>query len=902
MTRPSTVRGPVALTRPAGAPGRHGVALLGSKLAPPEPAHATVLRRRLVDLLTTHVHRSPVTLVSGPAGSGKTVLASSWRQGRGAGRPVAWLTLDAYDDDPARFWGYVVEALTRAGVQWSEVPALVPGEPPGASFVPRVVADVASSARPVVLVLDEADHLTDRSVLAGLDLLVRQAGNRFRLVLCARSDPLLPLHRYRLDGTLAEIRSDQLAFTAAETRDLLAAMGVPVTAEVARDLCAEAEGWAVGLRLAAAPLKRGVPPERLVTSLAHDDGSVAQYLFAEVLEGQPATVRRVLLRTSVTSELWPDLADRLCGRRNSRRVLAGLAHANAFVEESPGAPGGLRVHPLFREMLQVQLAYEHPDEVAGLHRTCAEWYAAAGRAQEAVGHAVAAEDWVFVSRLLIDDLLVPRLLLHGTDAAVRGLQLLPAGLRGAEAAVVRTVVALVAGSSPAPADLAATVRAQEEGNRLPLRISATLASLSASAASLGASAATDVAIATLLPRLDAAAALIAELSDQEHGARSAGTAVLSHLRAQAVLGSDAPSRPLLAAVRATASAAQHAGSRGLRCWATGRLALLEALEGHLTRAVQLALEAETLATEDGAEEAVRDPAAATALAWVHLRRYSLVEAREWLGRARARERSARPGTVGSGPLQAVLQGQHFRMRHEYELAEQALRPHLEGPPLPRWVAEQVVTEVVRLAVARGHVADGLAILRDRGRDEPWSRRLQASVGLIGGDGTVDVPPDERFRGSPAQVVESTVVRACQLVESGDVAAAADELAAALEIARPELLRWPFVDTPPQARRLLRTHPRLQAPGRWLNPSSGARPAGGGERAAGPPEAEVVQELSDRETEVLRHLAEMLSTAEIAATMFISVNTVRTHIRSILRKLAVSRRSQAVRKARERGLL
>src|SRR3712207_1598520 len=171
---------------------------------------------------------------------------------------------------------------------------------------------------------------------------------------CSSYLPLLPLHRYRLAGTLSEIRGDQLAFTPDETRELLAAMGVPVTAEVAQALCAEAEGWAVGLRLAAAPLKQGVPPERLVTSLAHDDGSVAQYLFAEVLEGQPASIRRVLLRTSITPQLWPDLVDRLCGRRNTRRVLAGLAHANAFVEESPSAPGGFRVHPLFREMLQAQ--------------------------------------------------------------------------------------------------------------------------------------------------------------------------------------------------------------------------------------------------------------------------------------------------------------------------------------------------------------------------------------------------------------------------------------------------------------------------------------------------------------------------------------------------------------------
>jgi LuxR family maltose regulon positive regulatory protein len=896
MTRLSTADAAMPVKGAAAPRERQGLAMLASKLKPPDAAHATVLRPRLLTLLTREVQRSPLTLLSGPAGSGKTVLADSWRQNQGSGRPIAWLTLDEYDDDPATFWSYVLEALSAAGVHLSEVPAMVAGEPPPGRLVTRLAADVASWARPVVLVVDDADHITDRSIVAGLDLLVRNAGNRLRLVMCGRADPQLPLHRYRLAGTLSEIRSDELSFTPDETRELLTAMGVPVSLEVARDLCTETQGWAVGLRLAAAPLKQGVPPERLVTSLARDDGSVAQYLFAEVLENQPAGVRRVLLRTSVTQELWPDLVDGLCGRRNVRRVLAGLAHANAFVEESSGAPGGFRIHPLFREMLQAQLGYEHPGELAGLHRTCAAYYAEAGRALVAVAHAVAAEDWGFVTRLLIDDLLVTRLLAHGSDPALRGLQFLPPGLPGPEAAVIRTVAALAGGHHPARSDLAASATAQDDGDRLALRLSATLACLTASTG-------TDLAPAAFLARVDAAAALVVELPEEEGRARRESAAVLSDLRALAALRTDAPTGQLLTGLRAAATAAQTAGARRLRCRAIGNLALLEALEGHLTRAAQLAGEAEAFAAEEGTDEAEREPAAATALAWVHLRRYALVEAREWLGRARARERFAGPGAIGSGPLHAVLQGEQFRLRHEYDSAEQVLRPHLQGPRLPRWVAEQVVTEVVRLAVARGHVEEGLAILRDSSHDEPWSRRLRATVGLLAGDPVTDLPAEDEPTASSAAAVEFAVIRACQLLEAGRAPAAAEELAAALELARPELLRWPFVDTPPQARRLLRTHPRLQGPGAWLNPSSGAQPRPGGKSAPAAAEGpQVLQDLSEREMEVLRYLAEMLSTAEIAATMFISVNTVRTHIRSILRKLAVSRRNQAVRRARERGLL
>jgi LuxR family maltose regulon positive regulatory protein len=883
-----------AVSTPVPAP-RHGSPLLASKLSPPDPAHATVVRQRLLAQLTRGVQRSPLTLLSGPAGSGKTVLADSWRQSQGPGRSIGWLTLDEYDDEPATFWSYVVAALSGAGVHVAEIPAMAAGEPLPGWLVPRLAAEIAACPRPVVLVVDDADHITDRTIVAGLDLLVRNAGDRLRLVMCARADPLLPLHRYRVAGTLSEIRGDDLNFTPEETRDLLGAMGVPVRPEVARDLCAETQGWAVGLRLAAAPLKQGVPPERLVTSLARDDGSVAQYLFAEVLENQPAPVRRILLRTSVTAELWPDLVDRLCGRRNVRHVLASLAHANAFVEESPGTPGGFRIHPLFREMLQAQLGYDHPAEVAALHRTCAAWYAEAGRPLDAVAHAVAAEDWAFVTRLLIDDLVVARLLAHGTDPALRGLQSLPLGLPGPEAAVIRTVVALAAGSAPAPADLAAATTAQQDGDRLALRISATLAGLTATASA-------DCAPASFLERIDAAVALVAELPEEEGRARRECTAVLSDLRAFAALRTDAPDGRLVAGLRAAAAAAQIAGARRLRCRAVGHLALLEALQGHLTRAAALAGEAEAFAAEEGTEPAARDAAAATALAWLHLRRYELVEAREWLGRARARERAGSACAVGPAPLNAVLQGEQFRLRHEYDSAEQVLRPHLQGARLPRWVAEQVVTEVVRLAVARGHVDDGLALLRDGSSDEPWSRRLRATVGLLSGDPVTDVPTEVESS-SPAEAVESAVVHACQLLQGGQVNAAAEELAVALDLARPELLRWPFIDTPPQARRLLRTHPRLQTPGAWLNPSGGAQPRPAGMHAhAEPPAPQVMEALSEREMEVLRYLAEMLSTAEIAATMFISVNTVRTHIRSILRKLAVSRRNQAVRRARERGVL
>ena len=323
--------------------------LLAGKLEPPVFGHARLIRPRLLSVLTRGIAHTPVTLISGPAGSGKTELAASWMQANADRRAVAWLSLDEADDDPGMFWTYVAEALSGAGVDLDGVPRPPAGEPVPPGFLTVLASRLLAGSRPVVLVLDNSDCLTHPDICRPLDALVRNAGRRLRLVLCARADPQLPLHQYRVSDSLTEIRRDSLAFTPEETRDLLARLGAAVPADVVTDLQARTEGWAVGVRLAAAPLKQGMDPEHLVASLADQDGSVAQYLFAEVLAHQPASVRRFLLRISVTPELWPALVERLTGWNNGRRMLASLAHANAFVEQSPHVPGGYRIHPVPRD-------------------------------------------------------------------------------------------------------------------------------------------------------------------------------------------------------------------------------------------------------------------------------------------------------------------------------------------------------------------------------------------------------------------------------------------------------------------------------------------------------------------------------------------------------------------------
>ena len=877
---------------PAGSPRLDAVVLEG-KLAPPLLGFPPVMRPRLLTEVSRGVADTPVTLLSGPAGAGKSVLTGSWLRVQGSRQPVAWLSLEEGDDAPAVFWAHVAAALHRAGVElperaWPESGARPPAIPT------RLAGALLALPAPVVLILDNADHLSCRDVLDALDLLIRYAGTRLRLVLCARADPLLPLHRYRLTDTLTEIRGDRLAFTAEEAGALFASLGTTVSEDVAAALCAATEGWAVALRLAAAPLTRGVPPEQLLAALARDDGSVAQYLSAEVLAHQPASVRRFLLRISITDQLWPGLLEQLTGRPDSRRVLASLAAANAFVERAEEAVGGYRVHALFRENLQAQLAYEDPLAFAELHRTCAGWYAATGDLSRAVLHAGVAGDQRLTAHLQIDDLAVAGPLGEGSAVVPA-----PADTDGPDAAVLRTAVALGTGTRPAPADLALTADAAlDAGSRPALRIAAAVTCAAVTAAG---PAAEEVRAAAA-----DAEALLADLPEEREPRRTALTAVLAAARAAQLLHTDASDDTLLDAVRDALTATTVASPLRARC--LGDVALLEALAGRLRHATNLVSDYEALAEHRRLPETGRSAAAATAAAWTSLERHELTDARRWLSRAGQRA----PDALVTGPLQAVLHSRLRRARGDLDLADEALRSALDLPATPRWVREQVVAEAARIRIARRD-GPGIRRLLDRlPAASPRAGLLRGTAGTLGLGG--ELPGQVGIPGGPLPpvlAVEDAVIRACVRAGAGDGPGAVAALRRALRLAAPERLRRPFLDAPPQLRPLLRSDPQLAAAGVWLNPTAPPdplvpaprRPAG--ERGAPPavtPDPVLIGELSRREMEVLRYLAEMLSTAEIAAAMFVSINTVRTHVRSILRKLAVPGRAAAVRRARELRLL
>src|SRR3954447_14294453 len=393
----------------------HGPPLV-TQFTPPPPPFGFVERPRLRARLERGLDE-PVTLVCGPAGSGKTTLLASALRGR-----AAWASLEPGDDEPGRFWGAVLTALQIAGAvpEGSALESLAPPvHDSRTAFVPLLVNALAELPEPVVLVLDELQVVRSRECLAQLGFLVLHAPPTLRLVVSARADPALPLHVLRVRGRLVEIRAADLAFAEGEAAELMVAHGLELPDRLVHALCARTEGWGAGLRLAALSLQGRDDPEHFVSRFAGDDRAVGDYLLAEVLDRQPPRLRRFLLRTSIVDRICGGLADALTDEGSGADALATLERTNGFVIGLDSRREWYRYHRLFAKLLRMRARSELGAELAVLHRRAAHWYASHGEQEQALGHAVQAEDWDLGTALAAQhwfDLFV-----RGQSDALRGL-------------------------------------------------------------------------------------------------------------------------------------------------------------------------------------------------------------------------------------------------------------------------------------------------------------------------------------------------------------------------------------------------------------------------------------------------------------------------------------------------
>jgi LuxR family maltose regulon positive regulatory protein len=879
-----------------------GVAIKAGLLTVAPAAPRLIDRGDLLAALDRAAARK-VTIISAPAGSGKTCLLRAW-----AGRPgqpgrIAVLQVQRDQQDAQQFWLALLDAVRDASATAgrAEPPAATPGFNPVA-MVDRVLAELADARGGITLVIDDLHELNSPAALAQLTRLLINLPPHVHAMLATRHDVRLRLHQLRLAGELAEIRAADLRFSERETRELLDASGIALSDAGAALLHQRTEGWAAGLRLAALSLADHPDPERFVAEFSGSDRAVAEYLIAEMLERQPADVQDLLLRTSLLDRVDGKLADLLTGRSGSERILLELEDANAFVVSLDPERTWFRYHHLFGDLLRLEVRRRLPAEVPALHRRAAGWFTLEGQVIEAIRHTQAAGDWPDAARLLADHSF--SLTLDGQAQTMQALvRAFPPGAEHPELALVRAMDDLVQGRlDEAAAHLAvAEVHAETAPADRQRRPQVAIASLKLS----------------LARRRDHLAGVIEQvrfLASPVTGQSAEDIALGSDLRAVALmnLGIVEAWSGLPDAERHLREGAVLARQIGRPYLEVGCLAQL----GFASKILPFAAierrcrEAIALAERYGwGTEPIVAPAL-IALAGAMLWTGGFGEAERWLQRtARALQTDTGPDIrllvhIAHGMLQAG-RSRHHEALQEFRAAE-FLGSQLAGSHA---LASRVTGWMVAAEARLGMPAEArafLAALDDERAGSGEIRNARAVICLAEGDpaGALGAVRDV-LDGTVPVIGDITVIEAHLLAglahrELGDQRAANQAAERALTLAEPDRLILPFAMT--GSGELLEALPRHETAHASLltgilDVLHGSLPAAT-EQSSSPP----TDELSPGELRVLHYLPTNLSRPEIAGELSVSVNTISTHLRRIYTKLQVGDRSSAVQRARELRLL
>jgi LuxR family transcriptional regulator, maltose regulon positive regulatory protein len=902
----------MSTTEVRGAPRLRGQAgaddpVLISKVTVPELPGWAVARPR-IDKLIAAGTRGPLTSVTGPPGAGKTMSIASWAAASSYPCTLVWITLDDYDNRPRVFWSYVVAALRRAGIT---VPRVMPGptrEAVDHVFLVRLASVLAAQDPPAVMVLDDLHLLTEPATLDGLTYVLRNARPGLHLVVASRVDPLVPLHRYRLTGELAEIRADDLAFSAEECGLLLAHHGIVMSDAALECLTGRTEGWAAGIRLAALSMQGRSDPEQFVKELDAEDSAITGYLVDEVLSAQPASVRDMLLRTSILDCVSPDLAGELTDDDRAADALPALARANAFVR--PVGHGWYRYHSLFAAVLRLKLRIEYRGRLPELYQRAARWYQRNGRLGEAVRCAADSGDWRFAAAMVVDEFAAGQLIEpRGNQSLAETLQRMPRDMTWAQPEPLLVLAATGLAETTVEASLALLAAAESILERLPAddeipaRLAGALIRLALSRRT------GDLAAATTAVRR--AEVLVERLPEEVHARHP-------ELRVQALAGRgvvelwagrlDAAATAFQAGVAACAPENVYE-----RVGCLGYLALVEVLSGRLTCAVQCAAEAaEAIGHGSGDLAEHVNPAASIALASVHLQRGDMQQAHAQLKLAETALRGYPDKLVST--VACMVAAQRSLAADRAAAASEMIRRarQLWSPSPPGWLELRLTILEARACASVGDISAAVAAARRAGpQSVPDAAAALAHAWLVSGDHEAARQAlDTVAEGSgevPQQIgLAGWLVDAWLSYGTGDHARGRRSLEQALRLAKPEQIRLPFAMERTWIRQVLRRDPELaHCYKEQLDPGpvrTAPVPATDGQTVTGQAMPLVIERLSEREREVLTHLSGMLSTAEIATEMYLSVNTVKTHLRSIYRKLSAAHRSEAVRRARQLDLI
>lgn len=868
-----------------------------------EPVPGTVARPALFARLTAGIAKG-LTLVSAPAGSGKTMLLRSWVEAAGIGQRTAWVTVEHDEHDGQRFWLALADQVASVagdGVIERSAPTPVFD---GAAFAERLIDGIGKLREPVVLVIDDLHELAAPETLAELETLLTRQPPQLQVVLSSRRDPQLGLHRHRLAGRLTEVRVAGLRFTVAEAQELFRSSGAGLADEAVENLVMRTEGWAAGLRLAALSLAGHPDPDGFIEAFSGSDRTVADYLLAEVLERQPDTVRQLLLRTSILERVNGPLADCLTNGHASARLLLSLEDANAFVVSIDPGRTWFRYHRLFADLLRLELRRADGERIPELHLAAARWLAENGLVLEAIRHAQAAQDWGLAAQFLVDHGF--RMVLDGRVGSIGALvEAFPVTTRSQpELAAFLAYWELTQHSLDDAADYISL--AERHAPEVPAERRRPYASVLAVAR---------LALARRRGDLEGALREAGPLLEPEDPEDASHLLVSHDAKAVALMNLGIVefwSFRLDDATRHLADGLDLAERLGrpyiaIRC--RSHLALLAARESIAqARALALRAVADADANGWGIDPVACAPLATLATMETAQGRFD--EARRWLERA---ERCVRPELE---PATALLV--HW-VRGELDAAE----GRLEQAIVEFRAAERLQQVLATPHVLTGAATESIAQVRLRMGDQLGARETLVGLAdrdLVLGEARVVEAELRLAEGDPAAAVEllehvidgtTRVIRVGTVIQAvvldaiardalADPAAAEAQVERALDLAEPDSLIYPFLMVP--ARDLLARHPRQRTSHAALL-SDVLDVLGGASPMRRPTQEEGVGErLTDSELRILRYLPTNLTAPEIAAELYVSTTTVKTHMRHVYEKLGVHRRAEAVERARGLGLI
>jgi LuxR family transcriptional regulator, maltose regulon positive regulatory protein len=873
-----------------------------SQRKPGPPAPRLIQRGELLASLD-RAAEAKVTLISAPAGGGKTSLLRAWADGPGQSYRLAVVQVQRDQQDSQQFWLAVLSAIRQAPGEGEQLAATP--EFNQAAIADRVRSELAEYHDRTYLIIDDLHELTSAEALTQLTRLLEKLPPQVHAILATRRDLPLRLHKLRLAGDLAEIRAVDLRFTECETRELLEASGIALSEAGAAKLHQRTEGWAAGLRLAAISLASSTDPERFVAEFSGSSRTVAEYLLAEMLECQPAEVQRLLLRTALLDRVNGELADLLTGRSGSERILLDLEDTNAFVLSLDPARTWFRYHRLFADLLRLELRRRLPEELRVLHRLAAQWFNEHGQIIDSIRHTQAAGDWSDAARLLADHSF--GLTLDGQAQTIQTLlRAFPPGAvtEGPDIPLARATSELARGRldeaaahlTVAETSIAATP--PDRKHRLEVATAALRLSLARKRGHL----------AGVVEQVRFLASPITGQSDED-------IALDSDLRAVALmnlgiveawsLGNSDSERHL----QEGADLARRIGRPYLEVACLAELAFAAKIEPFATTR-RRCREAIALAEQHGwGTEPVIAPALvnlAGALIWAG----DFDEGDYWL------QRTARALVTDTGPRIGLLL--HLctgmllsgRRRQREALAEYSAAEHLQAQlEGSHALAGQLVGWRLSTQARLGQLSEARASLAALDAELAGSGEIgnaRAAICLAEGNpaAALAAVQDVLTGTAPAigyvTVVEAHLLAALAHRELADQRAATAAAECALALAEADRLVLPFAMT--GSLELLEAMPRHETAHAALLTDILDVMRGSSVSAGIEPSPAEIEQLSPSELRVLRYLPTNLSRPEIASELSVSVNTVNTHIRNIYAKLQTQDRSSAVQRAREMRLL